>query len=117
MDRRTPASNASDDCSEAWLDSMPRRTSPHKSGSQLALRVALTDCETPALPPLLLTPVVVVLELELLPPTPRAPESPTPTVGHNPARLDATCACARRYAASARSEERRVGKECRSRWS
>ena len=93
MDKRTPANKASEACAEALLDSMPRRTWPHKSGSQLAVRVALTEFSTP---PALLAPL-----LEPLPPTPREPESPAPRVGHKPARLDDTCACAPRYAASA----------------
>lgn len=85
MDSRTPASKASDCWAVAWLDSMLRRTLPHRSDSQLAGKVALT---------LFLTPLEVVLVV-LSPPSPREPDKPTPTVCDSPARLDATCDLAR----------------------
>ena len=72
---------------------MPRRTRPHRSGSQLAVKVALTEFAT--------AEVELVLVPVLLPAVPRDPDKPTPRVGHKPARLDETCAMASRYAASA----------------
>ncbi|MGF0238080.1 hypothetical protein ACQR3P_04205 [Rhodococcus sp. IEGM1300] len=78
MDSRTPASKAWDCWAVVWLDSMLRRTSPHRSDSQLAVKVALT---------LFLTSLEVVLVV-LSPPSPREPYKPTPTVGDSPARLE-----------------------------